>query len=1073
MQSFKEYSNSKFTYYNSIQSGIENKISESYEELISKHGASIDSVLYKMNLYNKRIRNNNYINENSQNVLFNIDEQFAARDILVTIANQYIESLCNEFCQENDIMIEESAKDFLNKIGQAVKAGSDKVTQGFKSLGEKVAKLKEFIKDIMNKAIKSAKELVEKITDLMLSIGGTLSQLVEKLGGNEEESYDIFKGLVANTVKDEKVSKENVYESIADKLNNGELITEEYIAEFLVFGKKKDKDAAEKGNEYDKAAQAKEGGKSGGKLKPLAEAGLKILLQMMAYYAVTVVLPAVITLIAGPLAGAIVEVIARVAWSGATIFKQVKDMRKLYKSPEYQQMPKWAKAVRWAMFFVSLGFALYAGGKAVADGIEIGKKIVEGAINEVLPSEAVQKVTEILNNWYKSLTGGDAAGYEKMVAAQNATMTKILETAGEGKEASDAAKEKFDTEKNTEFKKGETNNFEHTRKLGQDKLADANEKIANMEGVKSSKQMLDSVSEITVETPGTTAVAIDGATLGKIGRAEYIKQIADVIGVDPSDIDISQVSNVGLRNATDGKAGTIFQLIIKGDATQQMADNVNNAVQTVAQQAGMGHGFFHMFSKIADNVDPVTKIIEQPVNLFKNSWSAFAGLLPIATKFTKTGGFKLRLGSGRTGNHIYDIEPDGIKEMPFNEVNSQYGKKNPAVFKNMAKIVNDNNKELKACQEKLQNQKKLSRDEKKKLKAITAQLEKMKEGASEYKLLVFFTKDEFANKEVTGKKKDTPKNEAKEDNLYPVCFLNPLILAGGDLAPRSSSKKARANVYFAKGLFSRWELLPMDGGMSKEDIINMFTSLMKESLKACYDMCTDLPFIKDGKKYVENKDSLKKGERFDFGGFTNAELTEIFNNPDEVTKYLSGKYASDVISGGKHEFSERTDQEYLKKHHDKVVKEYEDIIKNDDEVKKLIDDSPTLKKKLYDKDGNFKPEELEKISDNLIRVETNYLGSKKKKKGFFAKLKDWWNGNFEDEKEEQVDPKELEQFALKLASKRIKLKKQKVEEGLEEFEDFTILEANMEIFEREFVKYFNNEELLNESSEEEQEMLLY
>ena len=206
---------------------------------------------------------------------------------------------------------------------------------------------------------------------------------------------------------------------------------------------------------------------------------------------------------------------------------------------------------------------------------------------------------------------------------------------------------------------------------------------------------------------------------------------------------------------------------------------------------------------------------------------------------------------------------------------------------------------------------------------------------------------------------------------------------------------------------------------------------------------------------------------------TNQTYIGQFNNPDEVTKYLSGKYASDVISGGKHEFSERTDQKYLKKHHDKVVKEYEDIIKNDEEVKKLIDNSPTLKKKLYDNDGNFKPEELEKISDNLIRVETNYLGSKKKKKGFFAKLKDWWNGNSEDEKEEQVDPKELEQFALKLASKRIKLKKQKVEEGLEEFEDFTILEANMEIFEREFVKYFNNEELLNESSEEEQEMLLY
>lgn len=1072
MKSFKSYSDKKFNYYNSIQSVLENSIPSSYEELISKDGANIDSVLYKMNLYNKRRMNSNYITESSQDVLFNIDEQFAARDILITITNQYIESLYSDFCIENEIMIEEGAKDFLNKIGQAIKSGSEKVTKGFKELGEKISLLKSFIKDVMNKAITSAKELINKITELMINIGTSLQELVKKLGGDDEEQFNIYKDLINNSIKDEKVSKDNVYESLSNKINNSEEITEEYV--FELFGnlfKKKDKEKEKEDkstNEYDDAAKAKEGGKSSGKLKPIFEAGLKIFLQLMAYYAVTVVLPAIVTLLAGPLAGAIVEVIAKLSWSGATIYKQVKDMVKTYKSEEYKKMPTWAKILRWTMFFVSLYFAAKAGSKAIKDGVGIINALKDDA-TKVLPSDAVQKITEKLNNFWKLCTGENASGYDKMVEAQNKTIQEIIEVTGDGKEASEEGKAKFDTNKNTEFDKSETNNFDHYDELGQKELSSELKSVANA-GEKSSRAVLDNVDKISVSTPGTTAFAVDGATLGKIGRENFIKQIASKLNVNPSDIDISQVSDIALRDSTKGAAGTFFTVIVKGDATEEFSKLAQQAVQDVAKDAGMGMGYYHLLSKIADNIEPIKKIVDVPTKIFKNSFAAFAGLLPIASKWTKKGGFKLRLGSGRTGNHLYDIEE--VKEMPFNEVYSKYSSKNEKVFKNMAKIVNDNNKLLEDYKKQLDELKKMDKEQKKKYKLITAQLEKMKEGSEDYKLLIFFTKDDFANKEVTNKKKEEKVGEAKEDNLYPVAFFNPMILAGGDLAPCSSTKKPRANVYFAKGLFSRWEMLPKDGGMSKEDIVNMFTELMKESLKACYNMAPDVPCTKEDKKYIENDKSQFKGkERKDFGGFTNTQLTEIFNSPDEVTKYLGGKYATDLLSGGKHEYSEREDIDYLKTHHDKVIKEYGKIINSDDELKEFIKKSETLKHLLDDED-KLKEDELEKISDNLIRVEQNYLKGEKKK-GLFDKIKNWFKKDEEEGREVDIDPGELRDFAFKLASKwkkyRRKLNKlgkdeQETKESLDYNDiDFTIFDANLEIFENEFVYYFNKGQLINES----------
>ena len=217
MKSLNSYSNEKFSFLNSINSSINEKPIYTFESLIVNHGADIDSVLRKMNLYNKRLANP-YINESEQDVLFSIEEQFTIRNMFLTICEEYEKSLCIEFCNENNIdidfnLINESAKDFLNKIGQAVNQGSEKVVNGFKSLGEKIQAVKKFVNDILSKAIKTAKELVNKFLEMMLTLGIAFGELIKKLSGGDDEKYqEEFQNMISETLKDEHKAKENIYE---------------------------------------------------------------------------------------------------------------------------------------------------------------------------------------------------------------------------------------------------------------------------------------------------------------------------------------------------------------------------------------------------------------------------------------------------------------------------------------------------------------------------------------------------------------------------------------------------------------------------------------------------------------------------------------------------------------------------------------------------------------------------------------------------------------------------------------------------------------------------------------------
>ena len=167
-------------------------------------------------------------------------------------------------------------------------------------------------------------------------------------------------------------------------------------------------------------------------------------------------------------------------------------------------------------------------------------------------------------------------------------------------------------------------------------------------------------------------------------------------------------------------------------------------------------------------------------------------------------------------------------------------------------------------------------------------------------------------------------------------FFNPIILAGGDLTRQTKTKGPRASLYYAKGIFSRLEFLPVDGGMSLEQIINMFGDMINESIKSSIKMTADMPCTNDsigersGHWELNTNSASKDEERSDFGGFTNKEITDILNNPKDVTKYLGGQYATDKLlkNKGKLKYSEQTKSEKLIKNKLKFPGYYDELIKN-------------------------------------------------------------------------------------------------------------------------------------------------
>ncbi len=1058
MKSLNTYSKSKNTYFTSLTSRIDSPVQHGVELLIKEHGKNIDSILYKLDVHSSRIKNANYILEADQDVLFDIDEQYAIRDIFVNICEEYEASLYREFCFENNLdidlnIINEGLKDTFNKIKTFIKDKSNVVKAKLNELSDKIKGIKEFIAEVIKNGIESVKKLLEKFEELMIRIAESIKSMIDKLTNRNADSYkDFYLDGCKTALTEELKTKEiqNQYESLQNKLLSGQQIFTE--------------------NEYEDSIDAKSGSKS---LKD--NIAVKILLQFAIHWFLTKGV-ALIATIAIPGFGYPIATlwlpVANLLWASISGFKTIKQIiKQVFLTNEFKELPTKKKILTVVLWLVSLGLTAYSLMGIVGEFKGILQHFADGGtLKNLMSSEAVRELANKVNDFWKSLGG---KGF-KNVEAMN---EKVMEFGGAGL--------------NGRVEKTETTTTTNTAKIGEDgeRLCkefgqqDFNGKSMNGVDWFKSRGLPQSELDSLKDNDIVTIVADGHYASGANSWSKGLESISD------GTVKVEKGFNELLNNANNN-AGSISVLkmpykdYLKAVEQGVMGQNNHNA--------------------IIGAVKATTETVSNTVLGFIGRNLGFSGLMPIVQKYMK-GGFKVRLGSNRTGNHLYNVPDESyVEEVPYNKFMKDFSKLNPKATAEMKKYVDANIKLAEDYKAEIEKSNNLKREDKKKIKKLTDFIEQFKEGKSEMKIIVFCTDDKFADmsenesnenptnesldfdslmmegifdffkrnkdkdnnpddKKSEDKKPEDKKSEDKKpDNKksgekYPLFFFNPITLCGGDLTRRTKTKGPRAHIYLAKGLLSRLEFITVNGGMSGKDIVEMFGKFISTSIKASYEMTADVPCIKkDGEKqWTANPESKNKGkERMDFGGFTNEQIATFLNNPDKVTDFLGGQHATDTISGGKHQYIEQDDEE-RKEHNEAVKKQFKDLLSNNDELKTFIKEKcDTVFKTLYDDEGKLREEAFKKLVPSLMRIENTYLNGENKN-GIFKKIKNLFKKNTEIE----VDPSEIMKVSKKVASMRKKLKLQYTAEGFESDIIDIILEANIEIIESEFVEWWKEDDV--------------
>jgi len=1081
MKSLNTYSKSKNTHFTSLTSRIENSVNHDILSLIKEHGSSIDSIMHKLEIHSYRVKNSNYILESDQDVLFDIDEQYAVRDIFVNICESYEESLYRNFCLENNIdidlnIVNEGLKDTFNNINNLIKDKSKELKDKFNALSDKVKSIKEFIAEVLKNGIDSVKKLLDKFEELMIKIGESLKSLLDKLTNKQSDSYhEFYIDGCRNAFEEEMKSKEiqRQYESLQYKLVNNISINESEIFEFLGFGKNKEKteNNTSSGNEYEDSINAKAGKKS---LKD--NVIVKILLQIAIHWFLTKGIAVIVTIAIpgiGPAIATIYLPVANLLWASISGFKTIKQIiKQVFLTNEFKELPNKKKITTTVLWLFSLGLTAYSAMGIVSELSGIYKHFLNGgALENLMPSETIRELANKINDFYKSMGG---SGF-KNVEAMNA---KVMEFGGAGLNG-----KVEHTETTTTTTKAEIG------KNGEDLVKDFSQKnySSSTAAWKDLKPNGLSAEELSTLNPSDKVYVLADGSFNTANK--WSRTVIDTVGHE-----LEPVSGFNkVLNNMNNNAGSIEAFELTYDEYLELV-----------KKGCMGNKNIHA---VVGAIKTSTETVSNTVLGFIGRNLGFAGLMPIVQRYMK-GGFKVRLGSNRTGNHLYNIPDESyVKEVSYNKFINDFSKLNPKAIAEMKKYVDANIQLALDYKSEIEKKDNLKRADKKLIEKLTKFIEQFKEGKSEIKILVFCTDDSFADmnsseseekttnealdfdsilteglfdffksnknkdeKESSDKKDDKKpeengdkKPEEKKDNKkskgqYPVFFFNPITLCGGDLTRRTKTKGPRSHIYLAKGLLSRLEFITVNGGMSGKDIVEMFGKFIADSLKASYEMTADVPCIKkDGeKKWIANPQSKNKDkERMDFGGFTNEQIATFLNNPNKVTDFLGGQHATDTISGGKHKYIEQDDTPEKKAHNEEVKKQFKDLLSNNDELKTFIKEKcDTVFKTLYDDDGNLREEAFDKLVPSLMRIENTYLNGENKN-SIFKKIKNL----FKDNTEIDVDPSEIMNLSKKVAAMRKKLNLQRTAEGFED--DFVniILEANMEILEAEFVQWWEEDDI--------------
>ena len=1052
MRSLQQFSESKLNYFNNIEAACYyNTMPLNESALVMTHGKSIDSILYKLDLCAYRSTQDS-IFENYDDALFTIDEQYAARDMLLVVCKEWLDSICEEYGLEIQISEgDETAsgvKGYLEKIRNAAKEKAEQFKDGLKELGEKLKAVKEFIQNILSKAITGAKELADKFLDLMDSIKETLGKVFERIGGKVDEIQKEFSARVEEVIKNKsKRPKESIYESIQN-----DLLSEDSILEWSLFGKKKNKEEKKPSkNEYDQSIEGGSGSSGADDEKKASRRKLilSILKNVAISVAVLILIPALVGCAWGPAVGLVAATIAKALMSGIATWKLLKSIRDTIKSGKFKAAKPWKKFGYILLWVCSFGLIAWGASKFMKDFGTIYDAVAEGNFKSLVPDETVQKGMSLINKLFKSLSGKDTPGWEELQDI-NANGLVKWEHLGE-----------------TETHQIEPNQVgpEETKNI-QQVIDDTQKGVSATDWTPHLKDHFDEIKGSLEQgyTYATGNVKFTGgiqAVLKTPAGQEFLAQYKDLFEYIP----------VKSSNA----AGTTYSCLLMFKNGTPGTEEAVEAFSQLLKDAGNGSATILGSTGVAtETVSLATQTVVPAAA------GGFAPVMAIPAMFKNkvNKGFLLRLGSSRSGNNIYAIQENGIKGMKFSDVKSKYSNLNSEAIKAMSDAVNKNYKVLEESKKKLEEKKDLSKEEKKQLKGLTEQLEKMKDNISNenYECVVFFSevKVEAQNPQEGDQKNEGLKDwfkkdenpEKKEIEYQPVMFINPLCMACADLAnirKGGTKAKPRSKPIYLKGLFASYEFLPGKEGMSEKDLNELLKNITLECLKAAWNMTADAPAIKEGKKkYVENDKSIYKGKkRKDFGNFTNTEITEILNDPSSVTKYMSG-------ANSDRSTVEKENTDFQKDRKAKAKEEWKNNIENDEEVKEIIQNSRSLRKNLLDDNGKVKPEALDELTDVFLRMETSY-GKDQSRKGLWGKIKGIFTKD--DKVNKKYDSEAVQKLAYKLASLHKKKISKRVKNESLDIEELEYLDEAMkyidmhidDILSEEFINYINTDEIFEEN----------
>lgn len=265
--------------------------------------------------------------------------------------------------------------------------------------------------------------------------------------------------------------------------------------------------------------------------------------------------------------------------------------------------------------------------------------------------------------------------------------------------------------------------------------------------------------------------------------------------------------------------------------------------------------------------------------------------------------------------------------------------------------------------------------------------------------------------------------DKKYDEEVPVILFNSLFMRAIDLVPYDK-KGPRKHPLFLKGFEGSYEVLPKDGGMSKEEISNFFSDILYNSFMTCYNIADNRSIyakktglFKNKTKYEINPNYISG--KLDFGGFTKEECLEIANSKGKpASKFLGAslyKSVDSIYNKRRHVTTEQDE----KKRSEAVAIMAKDI-KDNPKVKQVLDDpkNKNLKKNLLKSDGSVDTKELDRLFNSINRIEQSYDPSKPKKI-LFSRIKSMFKKLFgKDEKDlaKKYEPNEISALAFALKS---------------------------------------------------------